>query len=110
MGAFGKRVEAAYASRSVRQVHVGEWDMTLYVAPLTILQLQRIQAEADPFRRAARIVQVRAKDEKGMPLFDEQDFDLICSHGIGQYGPAVVARVAGEIMADLPDAETAEKN
>lgn len=110
MGAFGKRVEQNYASRAVRQVHVAEWDLTLHVAPLTILQLQRIQSEADPFRRAARIVQVRGKDEKGLPLFDEQDYDLLCSHGIGPYGPAVVARVAGELMADLPDAETVEKN
>jgi len=110
MGAFGKRVEAAYASRPIRQVTVPEWELTLHIAPLTILQLKRIQAESDTFARAVRIIQVRAKNEQGLPMFDEQDFDLLCSHGVEQYGPAVVARVAGEIMADLPTAEAVEKN
>lgn len=110
MSGFSRRVEQAYAGRVTRTVQVPEWDMTLHVAPLTILQLKRIQAEDDPFMRAARIVQVRGKTEQGLPAFDEQDFETLCSHGVGDFGPAVVARVAGEIMADLPTAEAAEKN
>lgn len=110
MSEFAKRVESAFKSRSVRTVEVPEWGLTLHIAPVTILQLQKINGESDIFRRCARILQVRAKNEQGLPLFDEQDYEMLCSHGIGEYGPDVVVRVAAEVMNDLPHAEDVAKN
>lgn len=110
MSDFAGKVQAAYSSRTVREVVVPEWGATFHVGPITILQLQKIMAESDGFRRAARIIQVRAKKADGLPVYDEQDFDALCAYGIGDYGPAVVARVAAEIMADVPTAEDVAKN
>lgn len=111
MSAFAKAVQDGYAARTVRTVTVPEWDgMTLYVSPVTILQLQKIMAETDSFRRAARIVQVRGKREDGQSAFDEDDFNALCAYGVGKYGPDVIARVAAEIMADVPTSEETAKN
>ena len=103
-------IQAAFATRASRTVEVPEWKRTLTVFPLTIAQLTKIQSETDPFRRAARIVQVRAKTPEGSPLFDETDMETLCMYGIGDYGPVVIARVAAELMVDLPSAENVEKN
>lgn len=113
MSAFGDKVQKVHEARVARVVRVPEWDLDLYVFPLTIGQLSAINTEADPFRRAARIVQVRGKRPDGAPLLDAGDVDALCSYGIAAYGPTVVVRVASEIMADdaeAPEPEIARKN
>ncbi len=113
MSAFRERVQAAWKARGCRVVRVPEWDLDLTVFPLTIGQISAINAETDPIRRAARIIQVRAKTPDGSRLLDDLDLEELCSYGINAFGPSVVVRVAGEIMADFSapaPAEEAEKN
>lgn len=113
MSGFADKVEKAYAGRQARVIRVPEWDLDLYVYPVTIGQISKINAEEDAVRRAARIVQVRGKTAEGKPALDENDLETLCMRGVGPYGPQVIVRVAAEIMADWAgtnDAEAAEKN
>lgn len=111
MGKLADEVQAAFQARGSRTVTIPEWgNRVVTVFPITIGQLTKIQAETDDFRRAARIIQVRGKNADGSAMFDEVDFETLCTHGIGQYGPKVIVRVAGEIMADIPAGEAAEGN
>lgn len=106
MSAFAGKLKTAYAARSLRAVEVPEWEVTLYVGPMTVGQASRFSSESDDFRRACRIIQVRAKKEDGMPLFDEEDFDAMVSHGEAE----VIANVARRIMDDDGDHEEQGKN
>lgn len=110
MGKLAAQIEKAFDRKKLRAVPVPEWDMTLYVYPLTLRQLSVINAEKDNFSRIARQLVVRAKDADGAPLFDEEDFEKLCSHGMGPYGPEVVARVVVAMQAGDESAEDAEKN
>ena len=110
MGRLVSKIEAAFARKRVQQVKVPEWDLVLYVFPITIGQLATINAEADPYRRIVRSLVVRAKDQEGRPLFDEDDFDKLVSHGVEAFGPDVVARVVREMQAADSAPEDAEKN
>lgn len=111
MGKLADEIQATFAARGSRTVTVPEWNgRVLTVFPITIGQLTKIQGESDNFRRAARIIQVRAKNADGSAMFDEVDLETLCSHGVNAYGPVVVVRVAGEIMADAPQEEAAEGN
>lgn len=105
MSGFSKRIKDAYAARSLRPVEVPDWDLTVYVGPLTVGQASRFSAEPDDFKRACRIIQVRAKKADGTPLFDEEDYDALISHGEAE----LIARVASDIMRD-PDPEEQAKN
>lgn len=110
MSAFAAKVEAAYAASVAREIRVPEWELTLHIRPLTIAQLARIQSEDDMAKRAVRVIQVRGRDSQGRAVLDEADFIALCTNGVGPYSPEIIGRVAREIMDDMPDAETAEKN
>jgi len=110
MGRLAGKVEAAFARKRVHKVEVPEWELALHVFPITIGQLAAINAEADPYRRIVRSLIVRAKDDQGRPLFDEDDFDKLVSHGVEAYGPEVVARVVREMQAADAGPEDLEKN
>lgn len=106
MSAFAGKLKTAYTARALRAVEVPEWDMVLYVGAMTVGQASRFSAETDDFKRACRIIQVRAKKQDGSPLFDEEDFDAMVSHGVAD----VIAGVAREIMNGDPDPEEQGKN
>jgi hypothetical protein len=110
VSSFATEVRRAWDARQKRAITVPEWNRTLYVFPLTIAQLAKIQAETDNYRRLARIVETRGKNEDGSPMFDSADFEELCAYGIGAFGIDIVARVAGEIMADHLPQEQIEKN
>lgn len=113
MGEFAQsKVMPRFYARESRTLHVPEWDMELTIFPLTIGQLAAIEREPDDYRRAARIIVSRAKRPGGEPLFDEEDFSKLVTHGVGEFGPLVIARIAGEIMsgdrAEASEPETEE--
>lgn len=110
MGKFADQVQANFATREAKVIEVPEWSMSLTVFPLTIGQLTDIEKEQDLYRKAAKIVCVRARTPEGRPLFDAEDFEKLCTHGVGPYGPEVVARVAGEMMEGTPTEEDIEGN
>lgn len=99
MGALVKKIEEAFASKRANSVHVPEWGLTLTVFPITLGQLSRINEEVDVFRQAARTIQVRAKNPDGSPMFDDDDFEKLVSHGVDNFGPAVVHRVRRAMAA-----------
>lgn len=101
MGKLASLIMEDFATRTAREVPVPEWDAVLYVFPLTIGQLNAIDTEVSGTLRAVRTIIVRGKQADGAPLFDEDDYKKMISHaGGGRFGPAVIARVANEIMAD----------
>lgn len=114
MGKLSDRIEQNFRQASAKPVVVPEWGLTIYVFPLTLGQLSKIDAEEDPFKKAVRAIVVQAKHEDGSPMFDEEDYSKLLSHGMGPYGPAVISRVRLEISnlsASAPmDSEEAEKN
>ena len=93
MSAFADKIKAHYAGIALGSVEVPEWNLTLYVRPATIGQSAAILKESDQFRQACRMIQVRAKKEDGTPLFDEDDFSAMVSHG----EVYVINRVVDEI-------------
>lgn len=111
MGALARKVALAYAARKSRVVHVPEWDLDIYVFPLTLGQLSRINEETDPIKRIVRVLMVRAKQANGEPLFDLEDAEALVSQGVGAYGPDVATRVCAELgEVEFPDEAQAEKN
>jgi len=104
------KINAEWNARTIRQIHVPEWDMVLHVSPITVLQYSLINKETNVVVRAVRVIQIRAKNEAGLPLFDENWFNEVCSKGVGKFGIDVLMRVAAEIVEDVPVAEDVEKN
>jgi hypothetical protein len=105
-----EQIDAAWERRERREVDVPEWGVKFCVWPITLKQLSLIQGEADPFLRALRIIQVRGKTESGLQMIDQATYDKLAQRGVGPFGPDVVVRVAGQIMADTPSAEDVAKN
>ena len=103
MSAFAEKLKAHYAGIALGSIDVPEWGVTLFIRPSTIGQSAAILAEPDQFRQGVRLIQVRAKQEDGSPLFDEDDFSAMISHG----ETAVINRVVEQIMAigDIPEDE-----
>ena len=111
MGSLAGKVGRAFKERKHRILEVPEWGMTLHIFPLTLGQLSRIQEETDPMKRLVRILMVRARDEKGEPLFDLEDCEALMAQGVGDFGPDVVMRVCTQIGAgEFADEAQAEKN
>lgn len=111
MSALAQKISRAFAERKYRVVRVPEWDMDIHVFPLTLGQLSRINEETDPMKRLVRVLMVRARDEKGQPLFDLADAEALMAEGVGDYGPDVVARVCSQLgNDDIPDEAAVEKN
>ena len=103
MSGFAEKIKAHYSGLQLGKIDVPEWGLTIYVRPATIGQSATILAEADQFRQACRMIQVRAKKEDGLPLFDQADFEAMVSHG----EVTVVNRIVDEIMkiGDLEEGE-----
>ena len=103
MSAFAEKIKAHYAGLPMGAIEVPEWDITVYVRPATIGQSARILKEDDQFRQACRLIQVRCRKEDGFPVFDEQDFDAMVTHG----EVSVITRLVDDVM-ELGDLEEGE--
>lgn len=103
MSAFVERIKSHYAGLPLGTVDVPEWGVTMHIRPATIGQSAEILKEADQFRQACRLIQVRAKKEDGLPLFDDADFEAMVSHG----EVTVINRVVDDIMS-IGDMEEGE--
>ncbi len=111
MGVLSTRIGRAFKERPHRIVRVPEWDLEIYVYPLTLGQLSRINAETDMMKRLIETLLIRARDKDGELLFDREDADALFSQGVGPYGPDVLIRVVSE-LGDVAFADEAqvEKN
>ena len=115
MGALAGIIEAHYRQQDRQEITVPEWEgepyATLYVSPITLAQVAAINKETDPVLRCAKIVEVCAKDANGKRMFDDSDAAALRSWGVGKFGPTLLTRIAGDIMAvagadtDIEDAE-----
>lgn len=112
MSAIHDRIIASFKDSQAepRVIDVPEWNLTIYVWPETIEQRRAWDAGEDVYQTALNVIKVRAKDADGKRLFDDRDIESLKTRGVGKWGPAVIARVAGDIMADQPDDEEIEKN
>lgn len=95
MSQFAEKIKAHYAGLELAQVQVPEWDLVIHVRPATIGQSAAIMAEQDEWHQACKLIQVRAKDAEGKPLFDEADFEAMVRYG----ETALINRLVGEITA-----------
>jgi len=103
MGRLAALISEDFPAHDAQVVHVEEWGFDIYVFPLTIGQYNAIEREGSDSLRAARTIVARGKQADGSPLFDEEDYKKMVSHARGpKFGPAVIARVAAEIMTDSP--------
>jgi len=98
------RVRAHFDSLAPKVILVPEWDnLEIHASPVTIAERGRIygKADADEHEMVCRILLVKAKDKDGKPLFTQADLPALLHHS----DPAVVVRIAGEIMSGKsPDA------
>ena len=109
MSDFSERIVEAFKAVEMRSIVIEEWDATIYVRPVTVLQLSEIWAEPDTFLRAVKTIRIRAKNADGSPFITTGEADYLIKKGLGKYGPKVIARVATEIDQDIPDQEGVEK-
>lgn len=107
MSKLAETIKAHYAGVQLGQVVVPEWDLTIYVRPATIGQSAAIMKEEDQWHQACRLIQVRAKDSEGKPLFDQTDFEAMVKYG----DAALINRIVSE-MIDIgePKRDDAKKS
>jgi len=98
MSDIAKAIKKEYSDITPKKIHVEAWGRDVYVFPITIGQLTEINRETDDTRRAAKIVAVRARTEDNRRILDDEDFEAICSHGVGTYGPEIIGPLAAELM------------
>ncbi|RMF84581.1 MAG: hypothetical protein D6744_02870 [Planctomycetota bacterium] len=111
-------IAAEYSAQEPRAIEVPEWaDIgagTIYVWPETIGQMAKLAESENEYIYAVNAIVIRAKDRDGRRIFSDAMRDEIIARGVGRFGPAVIARVAADIMADrtealAPKVEAAEK-
>ena len=105
MSKFAEKIKAHYAGVALRQVFVSEWDTTIYVRPATVGQSSAIMNEPDQWHQACKLIQVRAKDENGKPLFDEADFKAMVTYG----DVSLINRLVDEIVNEDVGEDEAKK-
>ena len=111
MGKLASKVTKAFQSRTHRVIEVPEWGETIHVFPITLGQLSRINEETDPMKRLVRIILIRARNEKGDLLFDNEVAEALLAQGVGDYGPEVIMRVCTQLgVGEFTDEAAAEKN
>ena len=94
MSQFAEKIKRHYAGLELGTIPVPEWDVVLHIRPATAGQSAAILEETDQFRQACKLIQVRAKNADGSPMFDEEDFRAMLTHG----EVSVINRVVGEIV------------
>lgn len=99
------KVKAHYDSLSRRVIKVPEWDLDIHATPLTVAERRQIYSgveDGDEHTPIVRILMIKARDEKGDPIFSKADEPHLMHHA----SPAVLFRVAADIMStNAPDAK-----
>jgi hypothetical protein len=94
------RVRAHFDSLAPKTIIVPEWDgLQIYTTPVTIADQTAIykgNADADIYEICIEALIVKAKDADGKPLFTIADRPALRNRA----DPAVIARVAGEILGN----------
>lgn len=89
--------EAVRSGAPQRRIRVPEWHLTLHAAELTADELEQIDAELTPYRKALRRLLIQARDASGEPVISDADGRQLFAKGVGAFGPEVVLRVAAEL-------------
>jgi hypothetical protein len=92
------RVCAHFDALTPKKITVSEWgNLEIHATPITVAEQKRIyggKEDASAYDIVIEVLIVKAKDAKGQPLFTIADRPALLNHA----DPAVVARVAGEIL------------
>jgi hypothetical protein len=101
------KVTAHFDTFETAKVEVPEWEMTIYVEPMTLQQqsaLLKKSKKTDDVGAAVEAILMLAKDDQGNPLFTLEDKPVL----MRKANPDVLGRVAAEILHAHD--EDAEKN
>lgn len=92
------RITAHFDAIGTRKIAVPEWQLDVYVTPVTITERTRIYAGAkgdDDYEVLVKVLITKAKDADGKPIFTLADKATLMQHA----DSAVVIRLAYEIMS-----------
>jgi len=87
---------------NVRTIRVEELDLDVYVYPLNLAQQERLVKlwnEGENYEAMLESIILRARDEKGVPMFDQKDKEKLRK----QADPELLMWLAKEINADAAD-------
>jgi len=92
------RIRAHFDALVSKKIKVPEWDnLEIHATPVTLAEHNRIykgREEASAYDIVIEVLIVKARDEKGQPLFTIADRPALLNHA----SPGICARVAGEIL------------
>lgn len=90
------KVRAHFDALAKRTIDVPEWDLVIHSSPVTIADRKRIYNGLGDDTQTAlvRVLIVKAKGPDGVALFSIADEPHLLNHA----DPAIVYRVAGEIL------------
>lgn len=86
----------------VREIRVDELDLSVFVYPLNLAQQERLVElwnEGKSYEAMLETIILRARDEKGVPMFDPKDKDKLRK----QADPELLVWLAKEINSDTAD-------
>jgi hypothetical protein len=93
-----ERARAQFANRETHKIEVPEWGATIFYKTPNLATMKQVTSESqgDPFEMQARLVVACATDDTGERIWSKAEYkDLMMA-----VDPAVVARIANQIMAD----------
>ena len=99
------KVREAYSSDR-KKMHVPEWDLDLYLGPVTVDDMEAVDARdpKTPWDRNLILLVHMAKNENGKPLFQMGDI-----HVLKNETPfLVLQRIIGEMLSSVVEAAEAE--
>jgi len=107
---ISKLIKENYENNNKKKsITLEDWGMTIYVAPLTVGQMQEINQAKTNFDLCLKTIEVRAKDENGNRIMTPADVDEIRKFGMGMFGPDRIVEIAGLINEDMNELEEAAK-
>lgn len=91
-----------------RRIHVDEWDLDIYVKPLTLQEQDRIYkyVRDGSLESLAETLIVRAKDENGAALFTSVNKTEL----MHMVDPEVMQKIVVAMADDIPEQEEIEGN
>ena len=107
-----KLIESAvahFSSKTVRSIHVPEWDVTLYSKNLTLDDKSRMYARADGNSTDYIVYSIifGLVDDKGEPAFTLEDKSALRN----KVDPEIVSRLSNFVLkSDAPTESDREKN
>jgi hypothetical protein len=94
------RVRAHFDALAPKVITVPEWgNLQIHATPVTVSEQKRIyggKTDVDPYEIVVETIIIKSKNEKGEPLFTIADRPALMNRA----DPAVLARVAGEILSN----------